>query len=734
MPNSDQDNTIPRTKQGILGETTMRVKAFFLGVGAQPANIDELSDSEWLTADQVVSQSNQEGGQIAPSVQAEVQPEWTLPESFETLREKKIKQEYLSKTGPKSEVVRPSKSRTDPAVRRPTAVTRVAQVIRAHRVKFVVFALVISLVVIVGLVGRSVLSDQFANTGLKQLSSGHADEALSSLDRAIQLDGRNANAYYYRGNAYRVKGKLEQAFADYSSSLKLFPKNVSALGSRATLCLRLRNYAQAVDDYTSIFGLADQQKTAQMYNNRAEAYAALGQFKQALQDYNVALNSDASDVRALAGSADCLFNLEQYPDALARYNQLLKQDPQSSAAHLGRELCDIIPRAKLSTANGAYADALKDYDQILKLPQHQTVSLHLARAGVLEKTKDYTSAISDYNAAVALAPKEHTLYLRRARCYQHLKSYKQALSDCAVAAELDPKDADVFCLRGTLMALSGNPISGSKDFTTAISLDSKCATAYVGRGKLSLASKNFADALNDFERALKLVPDDAEALQGRKDTLSATAPPKATKTEVASADALNDTFDFSNVSTSKLIKSGYEKLESGFPSHAVAMFGEVIRRNGNDNMSRRYLAHALLQDSKPSESLAQFRILYRLGVLSSADRQAMVHAQQLEKQLQIAAKAKSTTEASGATTSTSTSQSVASSQANDEKSIPQLQSLAESNPHDMGCRYNLAQAYFKASMKSEGLTECTKCLSLPEMTPDWRKKFYSLMVASSTPR
>lgn len=736
----------------------MRVKAFFLGVGAQPANIDELSDSEWLTADQVVSSSNQEGASIAPVVEAKEQSEWTLPESWETLREKKIKQEYLSKTGPKPKVVRPSKSRTDPAITRPTKATKVAKFVRAHRLKFIASTLAIVLAFIVGQVGRSKLSDHFADAGLKQLSSGHAEEALSSLNQAIQIDGGNAKAYYYRGNAYRVKGELEQAFADYSSSLKLFPKNVSALNSRATLSLRLHNYPQAVADYTSIFGFADQEKTPQMYNNRAEAYAALDQFKEALQDYNVALNSDATDVRALAGRSQCYIKEKKFLQAKKDFLAVLKQNPDNKAAlvcraNLHREEGSInkafadlatvlrqdssyepalVSRAELYTATGAYTDAINDYNQVLDV--QKTLPLYLARAGVFEKTKDYKNAISDYSAAIALAQKNHNLYLRRALCYQHLKSYKQAISDCAIAAELSPQDSEVFCLRGILMQQSGNPLSSFKDFTRAISLDNHCTAAYIGRGKLSLEGKNFTDAQNDFDRALKLDPDNAEALQGRKNTLAAIAPPKSTKIEVASADALNDTFDYSNVSTSKLIKSGYEKLESGFPSHAIAMFSEVIKRDGNDNISRRYLAHALLQDNRPSEALAQFRVLYRMRVLSAADQQAMVHAQQLEKQLQIAAKAKSTTEAAAITTVTATNQSIASNQAVEVKGIPQLQDLVEANPHDMGCKYNLAQAYFKAGKQAEGLTECTKFLSLPEMTPEWRKKFYSLMVASSGPR
>lgn len=642
--------------------------------------------------------------------EAEEPPPWTMPESQSTLQEKKIKREYLSKAGPKSKVVRASKSRTDPALVKPRITATTERFISAHRIKLVVSGLAISLVFIVWLVGHTLLADQFVDAGLKQLSSGHVNEALDSLNQATQFDGRNAKAYFYKGDAYRRKGELQKAFDNYSLSLKLFPKNISALDSRATLSLQLHNYSQAVADYTAILGFAGKENEPQIHNNRGKAYAALGQFNEALQDYSSVLKENAKDLQALAGSAACLLQLGRYSDALFQYNLILTQDPHNSAAFRGRSECNLKEKN--------FVQAHKDIQN-----PNSTQAL---------ESKDYKKAVSDYTAAIALAPKDYALYMERAQCYQKLHSYKLAIADCTTAAELNPGEAEIFCLRGTIMEQFDNPLSALKDFEKAISIDENCTTAYICRGKLSLTNKDFDAALEDFDHALKLAPTNLAALQGRKDMLSASAPPRSTT--ATNIDA-NDSSRFIKVSTPSLIQHGYENLKSGSAAEAIAMFSEVIRRNRNDSMARRYLAYALLQDNRPSESIEQFQVLYRLGALRPADRQAVKRAQQLQRQIQTATTAQAQKQTQTATNgATDAATTAGTDHATTDKGIPHLQSLVQANPNDIACKYNLAQAYVKAGMTAEALKECSNGLNLPEITEEWRKKFNDLIISSATPK
>lgn len=52
---------------------------------------------------------------------------------------------------------------------------------------------------------------------------GRPDEAAANLTRAIELDPRYADAYYYRGRARQQRGQFKEALADYEAALQNAP-------------------------------------------------------------------------------------------------------------------------------------------------------------------------------------------------------------------------------------------------------------------------------------------------------------------------------------------------------------------------------------------------------------------------------------------------------------------------------------------------------------------------------
>ena len=62
--------------------------------------------------------------------------------------------------------------------------------------------------------------------------------AIADFDVALQLNPHNAQAYYYRGNAYVALGKHEQALADYDNALAHQPTHILAQNARARVINR----------------------------------------------------------------------------------------------------------------------------------------------------------------------------------------------------------------------------------------------------------------------------------------------------------------------------------------------------------------------------------------------------------------------------------------------------------------------------------------------------------------
>ena len=46
------------------------------------------------------------------------------------------------------------------------------------------------------------------------------EREIAECNKAIQLNPRNAVAYYNRGNAYKSKGNLDQAISDYTKGAR----------------------------------------------------------------------------------------------------------------------------------------------------------------------------------------------------------------------------------------------------------------------------------------------------------------------------------------------------------------------------------------------------------------------------------------------------------------------------------------------------------------------------------
>jgi len=738
--------------RALANATSTRLKAIFQRTKtatAEDDDYDELPESEWLTSD---------GPAAGPAM-------WTLPESKLTQQEKKIKKEFLTKSGPKSEPMRPNKALQGTHAK-PDKYRKVRKWFLTHRFKLVTSGGSLVLVFFVWLIGHSLVAQQFVNSGIDQLSQGHANDALTSFNRAIQVDGGSASAYFNRGDAYRKKGDLKKALDDYSTSLKLSPKSVNVLDSRAALCLQMENFEQAANDYTLLLSFAPKENKPQIYNNRAAAYAGLGQYDKSLQDYRAALKVNAKDIDALTGCASCLEQLGSYAKAISEYNLVLGLDAHNYDSYLGRGYCyqkeknfsaaakdfqtvlkqsphnkralcyradlyadqsmtgkafedlaavlkmdakyqrALMLRAVLYTNKGDYANAIKDYDQAQKVSHFKgNLALCLDRASVYRKMKEYDKAALDYTTAIALAANDYAPYLSRAQCYQQLKDYKKAVADCTMAAKLNPKSSDIYQQLGTMQEQFGNPVSAVKDYTTAISLDKKNIQPYISRGRLALAKKEFVAALADFDQALKIDSNNATALALRKQTVA--LPSSSSVTAVLPVSG-SKAPDFSKVATADLVKNGYERLKKGSTEDAISMLCEAVRRNRNDSTARRYLGYALLSAKRPSEALEQFQALRKLGTFQPSDQQAIDKAM-------------------GASGLGQGQRPVVSHE--DSFAIAQTQARIANNPSDLNARLKLVMQYNQSGLIEDALHECAVSMSLCDPNSQMYQKFAAMQTS-----
>ena len=173
-------------------------------------------------------------------------------------------------------------------------------------------------------------SGDYYESGKTKLSSGNIADAIVDLTAAIDSGAASVDTYILRGEAHMQSGDYAKAMADFNSVLEKDPANAvvyydryllntrledynsamndinNALAANTTnpsailqmrdlyakrgkLNLWLKNWQGAVADFTNSLARPEGTIDPTVYADRAEAYTAMGNFAEAINDYSSAV-------------------------------------------------------------------------------------------------------------------------------------------------------------------------------------------------------------------------------------------------------------------------------------------------------------------------------------------------------------------------------------------------------------------------------------------------------------
>ena len=125
------------------------------------------------------------------------------------------------------------------------------------------------------------------NRGVSYAALGRVSEAMSDLNRAIDLNQQYPNAYFNRAELKYKQGDYPGAVADYTIALKLGPADSAILNGRGHALYRMERFGEALRDYGEAIK-ADPENVAAIIN-RGDTYSDLGQYAEAAKDYRAAV-------------------------------------------------------------------------------------------------------------------------------------------------------------------------------------------------------------------------------------------------------------------------------------------------------------------------------------------------------------------------------------------------------------------------------------------------------------
>ena len=142
----------------------------------------------------------------------------------------------------------------------------------------------------------------FSNLGTVQRRMGKNKEALESYSLALNLTPYSVTMLLNRASLYLEMDYLDKAFVDYCNVIDLDATNTEALGFRAYIYMRRRQYTDAKADYQGVLKEVSDDKTARI--GMAMANQKLQRYRESLEEFNRLIVDYPEDVSLLKARAE----------------------------------------------------------------------------------------------------------------------------------------------------------------------------------------------------------------------------------------------------------------------------------------------------------------------------------------------------------------------------------------------------------------------------------------------
>lgn len=256
---------------------------------------------------------------------------------------------------------------------------------------------------------------------LRKLEYDQAEAVYSQMVRAFP---NTALPYYQRGYFRREVFNNNGALKDLAEVVKRYNKDRYVLMTRAKLNKKTGHYKDAIADFDALEKLA-----VTSYARRAECYAALNQYEQAIKDYKKALDEDGvyrSDFH------------QKYAKTMGstRRSAWTQMMNGKDASELSDTKSCWLKMIILQQKHGDVDEALKEVTKFMTVFPGDLNSVY-ARHEILRKKGKWVAALADISLLISKSPNVADYYIDRADIYKHLNKPDRAAEDLKRAHNLN---------------------------------------------------------------------------------------------------------------------------------------------------------------------------------------------------------------------------------------------------------------------------------------------------------
>ena len=324
--------------------------------------------------------------------------------------------------------------------------------------------------------------------GIAYASLSKYEKALDDLTKALEgsFQNQELRAYLFkvRGDVYFAQDEFVMALENYKQGLACdlpLGFEVEFLVTRTDVYLRQKEFALALAATTEVLAIdsLDPAIRGAVYLQRGNAQMGLGDYKEAIENFNTALQSIPHDV----------------PSVMVLY--------QRAFAHTALEEFEL---------------AIDDLTMALEIPQDKKsqAELFYLRGCARSSLQRYQKAIEDFNAACSLL--DHPLFyirIERALAYIGNDTPDLAIEDMTQALGLESSSENqviILLVLGRAYAKQNNSVKAIENYTAGLKLDpvdqDKKAELLYFRGIARQLQNQLEKARVDWQAALNCEPSD----------------------------------------------------------------------------------------------------------------------------------------------------------------------------------------------------------------------------------
>ena len=310
-------------------------------------------------------------------------------------------------------------------------------------------------------------------------------QALQSLQSALQESPNNPQLWMLQGLAYSGTGDSKSALASYKHALRISPDYLPALEGAAQLQYEAGS-ADAIPLLEHVLKLRPDETTS--HAMLAVLAAKKGDCAMAVQHFSVIGSMLDSQPDALQGYGICL--LKQTEEAIQVFGRLMTMQPNEPRFRQGL--------AAVQLAAGKPQDALTTLQPLLD--SSPNVSTMRLAAAIYEANKDTPNAVKILRDAIVKDPRQTALYVDFAEIAMDHQSFQTGVEMINSGLELQPAEAQLYLARGVLYVQLADYEKAQADFDKAEQLDPKQGMSAAAQGMLAEEQNQ-----NNPERALATV-------------------------------------------------------------------------------------------------------------------------------------------------------------------------------------------------------------------------------------